>query len=106
MSPVFALGARRSQAPVTNANAFFRRVDEEAENRVTSEVFQAARGLNRDVPLTLYETSKGQALLAKGGRGLADTLGKVLDVGEVSGAKTAIRDGVSELVAPSEFAVP
>jgi hypothetical protein len=32
---------------------------------------------------------------------LSDTIGKVLDVGDVSGAKTAIRDAVSELVAPA-----
>jgi hypothetical protein len=66
----FAPSARGVLAPVNNANAFFRRVDEEAENRVSSEIFQTGKALNREIPLTLYQTSKGQTLLAKGGRGL------------------------------------
>jgi hypothetical protein len=98
---VFAPSARGVLAPVNNANAFFRRVDEEAESRVSSEIFQTGKAINREVPLTLYQTSKGQALLAKGGRGLADTVAKMTNAGDVSGAKTRIRDAVSELVAPA-----
>ena len=85
------------------ANGFWRRADEVAEAAVKSEVFQAVKELDRNLPLTLFEGGPGKSLLAKGGRGATTAIAKLLDVGDTSGARDALGSFVRESLVPTAW---